>query len=238
MKKKIEIGDEILEITALGGGCEVGRSCVLLKYLDKTIMFDCGLHQAFHGLGSLPYFDEVNPKEIDLLLISHIHIDHCAAVPYFLEKTDFKGECYMTPPTKALYKPALLDCIKVSHVNSDESLYEEGDIESSFEKIKLIDYHQEFTVKDIKFWAYNAGHVLGAAMFMVEIQGIRVLYTGDFSREVDRHLRPAEIPPYDVHVLIIESTYGITTYEPRKDRESLFTKSVFIILYNKYTFII
>jgi len=46
--------------------------------------------------------------------------------------------------------------------------------------------------------AYNAGHVLGAAMFMIEIAGVRVLYTGDFSREEDRHLMAAELPSASV----------------------------------------
>ena len=49
-------------------------------------------------------------------------------------------------------------------------------------------------VAGIKFWCYNAGHVLGAAMFMLEIAGVKILYTGDFSREEDRHLMSAEIP--------------------------------------------
>jgi cleavage and polyadenylation specificity factor subunit 3 len=48
-----------------------------------------------------------------------------------------------------------------------------------------------------------AGHVLGAAMFMVEIAGIKVLYTGDFSREEDRHLCAAEIPSVRPDVLIM-----------------------------------
>ena len=42
--------------------------------------------------------------------------------------------------------------------------------------------------------AYRAGHVLGAAMFMVEIAGLRVLYTGDYSRLADRHLSAADLP--------------------------------------------
>ena len=54
----------------------------------------------------------------------------------------------------------------------------------------------------IKFWSYNAGHVLGAAMFMVEIAGVKILYTGDFSCEEDRHLMAAEIPPITPDVLI------------------------------------
>ena len=54
----------------------------------------------------------------------------------------------------------------------------------------------------IKFWCYNAGHVLGAAMFMIEIAGVKIFYTGDFSCEEDRHLMAAEIPSVSPDVLI------------------------------------
>jgi cleavage and polyadenylation specificity factor subunit 3 len=224
--QKVDINGEILEVIPLGSGSEVGRSCVLLKFAGKTIMFDCGIHPAYSGLGSLPYFDEIDTSKIDILLITHFHLDHCGALPYFLEKTQFEGECFMTHPTKAIYKLILADYVKVSHAHTEEALYEERDLIKSLEKIRLIDYHQEITCKNVKFWAYNAGHVLGAAMFLVEIEGIRVLYTGDFSREIDRHLKPAEIPNFDVHVLIIESTYGVHKHEPRFDRENDFTKYV------------
>ena len=60
----------------------------------------------------------------------------------------------------------------------------------------------------IKFWCYNAGHVLGAAMFMIEIAGVKVLYTGDFSRVEDRHLMAAEIPSVTPDILITVSAYG------------------------------
>ena len=79
--------------------------------------------------------------------------------------------------------------------------------------------------KGIKFTCYNAGHVLGAAMFLVEIDGVRVLYTGDYSREEDRHLNPAEIPDCTVDVLIVESTYGIKEHEPRQKREVFYLKN-------------
>jgi cleavage and polyadenylation specificity factor subunit 3 len=79
----------------------------------------------------------------------------------------------------------------------------------------------------IKFTAYRAGHVLGAAMFLIEIDGIKVLYTGDYSREEDRHLKPAEIPPNcEVDVLIVESTYGVEKHEGRDEREAKFRKFV------------
>lgn len=62
---------------------------------------------------------------------------------------------------------------------------------------------QETEVNGIKFWCYQAGHVLGAAMFMIEIAGVKVLYTGDFSRQEDRHLMSAEIPDVSPDVLIV-----------------------------------
>ena len=50
-------------------------------------------------------------------------------------------------------------------------LYTEQDLETSMEKIETLNFHEEKEVNGIRFWAYNAGHVLGAAMFMIEIAG-------------------------------------------------------------------
>jgi len=81
-------------------------------------------------------------------------------------------------------------------------LYTEADLEKSMDRIETINFHEEKDVGGIRFCAYNAGHVLGAAMFMIEIAGVKVLYTGDFSRQEDRHLMAAEIPPTRPEILI------------------------------------
>ena len=78
----------------------------------------------------------------------------------------------------------------------------------------------------IKFSAFRAGHVLGAAMFLIEIDGIKILYTGDYSREEDRILKPAEFTDCEVDVLIVESTYGTTEHSDKIIRENKFTKAV------------
>lgn len=54
-------------------------------------------------------------------------------------------------------------------------LYTESDLEASMDKIETINFHEEKDVMGVKFWAYNAGHVLGAAMFMIEIAGVKVV---------------------------------------------------------------
>ncbi|KAL9643144.1 hypothetical protein ABK040_001633 [Willaertia magna] len=220
------IQGEKLTVTPLGAGNEVGRSAVLLQFKGKSVLFDCGIHPAYTGLASLPFFDEIDPQEIDLVLITHFHLDHCGALPYFTEHTNFSGKVYMTNPTRAIYKLLLSDFVKVSDVHVDDQLFTEQDLLKSLKRIETIDYHQELEYNGIKFWCYNAGHVLGAAMFMVEIAGVRVLYTGDFSRQPDRHLLGAETPVLSPDVLIVESTYGIQVHESQIERERRFTQMV------------
>ncbi|XP_078150038.1 cleavage and polyadenylation specificity factor subunit 3-I-like [Carex rostrata] len=215
-------GDELL-LTPLGAGNEVGRSCVHMSFKGKTVMFDCGIHPAYSGVAALPYFDEIDPSTIDVLLITHFHLDHAASLPYFLEKTNFRGRVFMTHSTKAIYRLLLSDYIKVSKVSVEDMLYDENDIIRSMDRIEVIDFHQTLEVNGIRFWCYTAGHVLGAAMFMVDIAGVRVLYTGDYSREEDRHLCAAELPEFTPDICIIESTYGVQLHQPRLIREKRFT---------------
>jgi cleavage and polyadenylation specificity factor subunit 3 len=226
------LGSEILSVTPLGAGNEVGRSCIIVKFKGRTIMLDCGIHPAFTGLASLPFFDEIDPATVDLVLITHFHLDHAAALPYFLEKTAFKGKVYMTHPTKAIYKWLLSDFVRMttvaihsqgSSMTAEDQLYDDKDLARSFDKISTVDYHQEIDIQGIKFTAFNAGHVLGAAMFLIEIAGVCLLYTGDYSREEDRHLMAAETPPVRPQVMVCESTYGVSTHMPREERERRFT---------------
>lgn len=221
------IQGEKLQIVPLGAGNEVGRSCIVLKFRGKTVMFDCGIHPALSGLNALPGFDDIDVEDVDLLLVTHFHLDHSGALPYFLTRTVFEGTTFMTHPTKAIIKLLYSDFVKVSNIGTDtEKLYTPQDLNSSLDKVKLIDYQQELDHSGINFSCYNAGHVLGAAMFMVEIAGIKVLYTGDYSCEEDRHLQPAKVPGMPVDILIVESTYGVQIHEPRLERERLFTTTV------------
>ncbi|KAJ7369825.1 Cleavage and polyadenylation specificity factor subunit 3 [Desmophyllum pertusum] len=231
---------DLLRITPLGSGQEVGRSCHILEFKGKKVMGRANLgspnihlvcwivafHPGMSGLESLPFLDEIDTAEIDLLLVSHFHLDHCGSLPWFLEKTTFKGRVFMTHATKAIYRWLLSDYVKVSNIATEDMLYTESDLEKSMDKIETIHFHQEKEVNGIKFWCYHAGHVLGAAMFMIEIAGVKILYTGDFSRQEDRHLMAAEIPSISPDVLIVESTYGTHIHEKREDRENRFTSTV------------
>ncbi|XP_038583610.1 cleavage and polyadenylation specificity factor subunit 3-like isoform X1 [Micropterus salmoides] len=107
-----EESDQLL-IRPLGAGQEVGRSCIILEFKGPKILLDCGIHPGLDGMDALPYIDLIDPAEIDLLLISHFHLDHCGALPWFLQKTSFKGRTFMTHATKAIYRWLLSDYVKV-----------------------------------------------------------------------------------------------------------------------------
>ena len=216
---------EQVEVIPLGSGKEVGRSAVLVKFRDKQVLFDCGIHPAKSGLDSLPFFDAVDMAKVDLCLITHFHLDHCGSVPFLIQETKFDGKVVMTHPTRKIFRMVMQDFMRVTSSGAHK-LCTEQSLEDALERIETLDYHQEGQHNGIRYHAYNAGHVLGAGMWMIEISGVRILYTGDFSREADRHLLGAETPLVSPDILIVESTYGINVHDKREEREQKFCKWV------------
>ncbi|KAK7692612.1 endoribonuclease ysh1 [Cerrena zonata] len=222
-----------LSITLLGAGQEVGRSCCVLQYRGRTIVCDAGIHPAYSGMASLPFVDELDWSTVDVLLITHFHLDHAASLTYITEKTNFrdgKGKVYMTHPTKALHKFMMQDFVRMSSSTSD-ALFSPLDLSMSLASIIPVSAHQVISpCPGVTFTPYHAGHVLGACMFLIDIAGLKILYTGDYSREEDRHLVKAEVPPIHPDVLIVESTYGVQTLEGREEKEARFTGLIHSII--------
>ncbi|KAG9826188.1 Metallo-hydrolase/oxidoreductase, partial [Aureobasidium melanogenum] len=194
-------------------------------------MLDAGAHPAYDGLASLPFYDEFDLSTVDILLITHFHLDHAASLPYVMAKTNFKGRVFMTHPTKAIYKWLMQDSVRVqnTHATAEQptQLYTEADVLSTLPMIQTIAFHTTHTHAGIRITPYPAGHVLGAAMYVIEIAGLNILFTGDYSREHDRHLIPASAPKgVKVDVLITESTFGVASHIPRLERETALMKSL------------
>eukprot|EP00918_Siedleckia_nematoides_P031362 GHVU01067862.1.p1 GENE.GHVU01067862.1~~GHVU01067862.1.p1 ORF type:complete len:190 (-),score=32.56 GHVU01067862.1:152-721(-) len=152
------------------------RSCVLVGYRGRCVMLDCGVHPGETGMGRVPLFDGYEPglATVDMCLITHFHLDHCGALPYLVSTTEFDGKILMTPATKAVCKLVWRDYCKVS----GHRLYEESAVDLALAKSSTINFREETEYRGIKTTCYGAGHVVGACMFLIEIAGVRVLYTG------------------------------------------------------------
>ncbi|KAL0265568.1 UNVERIFIED_CONTAM: hypothetical protein PYX00_011280 [Menopon gallinae] len=199
-----------MQVIPLGAGQDVGRSCIIVSfaYLSKTGRFD---------------------KVIDCIIISHFHLDHCGALPYFSEVLGYSGPIYMTHPTRAVIPILLEDYRKISVEKfRDKKNFTRQDIESCMKKVKTIHMMEEFMHDDdFLIKPFYAGHVLGAAMFYVKVGNRSVVYTGDFNTTADKHLGSAWIDRLEPDLLITESTYGSIIRDCRKSKERRFLNCVY-----------
>ncbi|KAH9257321.1 hypothetical protein BASA81_004478 [Batrachochytrium salamandrivorans] len=218
-----------VEVVPLGAGRDIGRSCVAVHfYLDNspkpsaTVVFDCGLHVGHENPEqAFPDFSQLEMSKVDCFLISHIHIDHCGALPQLTERHQFQGPIFMSAPTKALLPRMLDDQLRNRGFSS-------RDVSRSVAKCLEMDHRRDYEVKPgLHVKMFRAGHVLGAVMFLVTFHGKSVLYTGDYNATPDRHLGAYEqIGPEPVDVLITESTYGTTTRGSALSQEREFLDQV------------
>ena len=175
-------------ITMLGSAMQIGRSSILLQTQESRILLDCGIDPSLpltdHNI--FPYLDSPDFKleEIDAVVLSHAHMDHCGLLPY-LYKLGFKGPIYCTEPTRDLITLSLIDFIKISNMAKDvKPLYRVEDIKEMLKHIITIDLEEVTDVtSDIKLTMYNSGHILGGAFCHLNIgNGLHnFLYTGDFN---------------------------------------------------------
>jgi len=222
-----------MNVLALGAGQEVGRSCVIVNIMGKTIMFDCGMHIGYSDARKFPDFRALSKtgnfdRVVDCVVISHFHLDHCGALPYFTEVLGYNGPIYMTYPTKAVLPVLLEDCQKILAMKSrDTAIYTPEDIKRCVDKITPINMNETVEIcKDFTITPYYAGHVIGAAMFYVKVGDQSVVYTGDYSTTADQHLGTACIDLLRPDLMITESTYGGLVRDCRKMKEMEFLRSI------------
>lgn len=180
------------------------------------ILIDCGLHQGNHyaereNFEPFPY----NPKTIDAVCITHAHLDHIGCVPK-LWKNGFQGKIYSTPPTKDFAELLLADS---EHLLSKEAerekrppLYTLDDVEAVMKLWEGVPYHTSLSIGNFRATFYNAGHILGSASILIEVEGKSVVFSGDLGNSPEPLIQPIETISHADYALI-ESAYGDRTHE-------------------------
>jgi metallo-beta-lactamase family protein len=208
-------------IQFLGAAGTVTGSKHLLKTSELNILIDCGLFQGLKSL-RLKNWDKLsfNEKEINVILLTHSHLDHCGYIPLIV-KNGFKGKIIMTPPSRDLVEIILRDSAKIQEeearkANEDgytkhspaKPLYTEKDVEvalKQFETRKDIEWHK--LSENISFRFLKNGHILGSAFIEILCFGEKIVFSGDMGRQKNELLEPPTIIE-EADYLIMESTYG------------------------------
>jgi metallo-beta-lactamase family protein len=217
-----------VEIQFVGAAQTVTGSMHIVRTEHATVLLDCGLFQ-----GKRRESFEVNrhlrvrASEIDVVVLSHAHIDHSGALP-MLGKSGFDGAIYATPATRDLAALMLRDAAAIQkadarHLNKQavregregeliEPIYSEEDVLDTLSRFVSVPYHRPISIANgVRVTFFDAGHVLGSAITVLDIEEggkkRRIVFTGDLGRAGRPILRDPEIPE-GADVLITESTYG------------------------------
>ncbi|KAL2900229.1 Cleavage and polyadenylation specificity factor subunit 3-II [Bienertia sinuspersici] len=191
------------------------------------------MHMGYHDHRRYPDFSLISNSgnfdhALTCIIITHFHLDHVGALPYFTEVCGYGGPIYMTHPTKVLAPLMLEDYHKVMVDRmGDEEQFTSENVHSCMEKVIAVDLKQTIQVDgDLEIRAYCAGHVLGAAMFYARVGDAAIVYTGDYNMTPDRYLGAAQIDRLQLDLLITESTYATTIRDSKFAREREFLKAV------------
>ena len=211
-----------MEITFIGAARTVTGSLHLFEYNKQKFILECGLYQ-----GHREEAERINrtfpfkPRDIRSVILSHAHIDHSGNLPN-LVKSGFEGPIYCTPGTKDIAELLLLDSAKIheadfAYLNKKqkkdgfpikEPLYTVDDAQRTIPMFNTIPYKRSFEpVKGVKATFYDAGHILGSAVILLEADQHRLLFSGDLGRKNMPIIKDPTVLN-DLTGLILESTYG------------------------------
>jgi metallo-beta-lactamase family protein len=214
-----------MKIKFCGAAGTVTGSCHLLTLNNGyKLLLDCGLYQ-----GNEDDFDQFNeewlfdPKEIDCLILSHAHIDHCGRIPK-LVKDGFKGRVISTYATRDLCSIMLTDSAFIQERDAEyinkkqkdkkvQPLYTVKDARACMDSFVTIGYNKWYKVEDdIQLMFKDAGHILGSASVTLKINVDEYKErTFGFTGDIGRPHRPILKDPDPIEAcdyLICESTYG------------------------------
>ncbi len=208
-----------------GGVGSVTGANFMLDTGELAILVDCGLVQgdrfAMEKNAETFVYD---PKEVDVLLVTHAHADHIGRIPK-LVRDGFSGKIYSTTPTKDLAGVMMRDALKVMQYEANkfgqEVLYEEEDIDKALGLWQTVDYEEKFMLgADITVWYTDAGHILGSGMVHLVRGNKKIVFTGDVGN-IPQPLLRAPVIPKDYDYLVMESVYGDRLHEEVAERTAL-----------------
>ena len=222
-----------IELFSWGAAEEVTGSKHFLRLKDRLLMVDCGAFQGHRDEAegknrNWPF----NAAEVSAVILTHAHYDHCGLLP-LLPRKGFPRSIYSTPATRDLANLIMMDSAHIQAKDLEflyrraqkkkehfdrKPLYTEQDVVRSLAQFVTVSYHRPTDIMDgVNFTFFDAGHILGSALAVFDIdhngQQIKVAFSGDLGRKNLPIIRdPEMIPPVDY--LIMESTYGDRLHEP------------------------
>lgn len=220
-----------MKIQCLGAGQEVGRSAILLKDKDN-ILLDYGLKlnsttKTTTDLEMPSKTEEPRPIKENLngIILSHAHLDHSGAIPTIFKKNN--APLFLTEGTLQLSNLLWKDTLKIAKITGEESIFKQQHIDDTNNSAFYIDYKKPIQITDnTNITFYDAGHIVGSIMPLIEMNKTKILYTGDFRATESQLFKGYDKKLPTVDYLIMETTYGDKAHINRKEQERAFIEEI------------
>ena len=221
----------MINFLPLGGANDIGASCYYFNIEGTGIILDAGTHPRKSGIDSLPRYELLKDKNVDVALISHAHQDHIDSLPYLVQHHPYI-RIVTTPQTRAVAEITLHNSVNILQEQFKDVLtiraYTHEEIDLLIQSIEWQEYEKKFTVNGYRHGSsesviasfHDAGHILGSAGTLLEHNGRSIFYSGDINLDKQSLLAGAILPKRHVDVLVLECTHGGTDSELLPSRTS------------------
>ena len=205
-----------MQVGFLGGAREVGRIGITVKSEKSKVVLDYGVM-----LDHEPGFPmHVPPKEVEAIILTHSHLDHSGAIPMFY--INDKKPLYANRLNLELTQILIQDFI---HLSGYYLPFEYLELDAMMHNNRHLDFGVEEAIGDMKFKLFDAGHTPGSAQVLIEADGKKILYTGDYNMEDSKLLKGASMDYGDLDAVVTESTYASEDHTPRPELERSFVEA-------------
>lgn len=222
----------MIELGFFGAAGEVTGSCTIVRTSDACVMVDLGMHQgeevADEHNRRMP---EINPRELDAVVLTHAHLDHCGRLP-LLARAGYQGRIHATMPSCELAQIILRDSAALQEADAErfnrrfrqgqaptQPLYTSAEAEATFRLFEPTGYTVARTIAPgISVRFMDAGHILGSSSVHMTIHDggrtVNLVFSGDVGVRNSPILRDP-VTPVPADVVVLESTYGDRDHRDR-----------------------